>query len=287
MSVIQLQGAISHSTRTHRIQVSTKGLACTDFVRQCDRWGIHQQQGGSSSHFVEFSNSSLGCSRRQWNLNLLQAYCRSRQYDRRHPQPDTRPTQPDAPSKFVPVVRTQVGSAHNRPLCYVSKLPITQVQFPFLGTTVRGGGCSGSKLAGRKQFCQSSLGANPPDHRQNSQRTGNGHVDCTNMAKPTLVPQAQNDCSRRPCSHASTQKHSVVHGSRSRTNKEQGVEHSGLASIWSDRLIQLGWSERAIKQSMLALAQSTHLGYDRVLGKCKHYTESSGTHFPPTHMLFS
>ena len=165
MSVIQLQGAISHSTRTPRIQVSTTGPACTDFVRQCDRWGIHQQQGGRGEEGgagggggVQFP-LCLGCSRRQWNLNFLQAYCRSRQYDRRHPQSDTRPTQLDAPSKFVPVVRTQVGSAHNRPLCYVSKLPITQVQFPFLGTSVRGGGCSGSKLAGRKQFCQSSLGA--------------------------------------------------------------------------------------------------------------------------------
>ena len=37
---------------------------------------------------------------------------------------------------------------------------------------------------------------------------------------------------------------------------------------------------------MLALAQSTHLGYDRVLDKCKHYTESSGTHFPPTHTCY-
>lgn len=46
-------------------------------------------------------------------------------------------------------------------------------------------------------------------------------------------------------------------------------------------MIHIGWTERAINQSLLALAESTRVGYNRVLDRCKEYTDQTETEFPP------
>jgi hypothetical protein len=63
--------------------------------------------------------------------------------------------------------------------------------------------------------------------------------------------------------------------------EEQGMENLRLENFWHECLTRYGWSERAVKQSVFALAASTRQGYNNILTKCKHFTDSVGVDFPP------
>ena len=101
---------------------------CSNFNRQCDRYGIHKSSGRPECGTNTNCNSSVGNSNRLWNLTSLQSYCRDRQYNSRHTKPTTGFTQLDVKPEPVLYDRYDVGSAYCRSLCNFSKRPVTDVQ---------------------------------------------------------------------------------------------------------------------------------------------------------------
>ena len=59
------------------------------------------------------------------------------------------------------------------------------------------------------------------------------------------------------------------------------MEDGSLKNSWGKQLTGLGWPERAINQSNLALAASNRQAYNRVIRKCKKFTETKEVDFPP------
>ena len=96
-------------------------------------------------------------------------------------------------------------------------------------------------------------------YRKNDSRQSCSNAHHTGVAKSTLVSETEIYTCHKAHIFPLSQKHIVIQGCHPRTEKIQGVEHQRLESVWKDCSIWFGWSERAIKQSMLALAESARL----------------------------
>ena len=59
------------------------------------------------------------------------------------------------------------------------------------------------------------------------------------------------------------------------------MESPGLASIWASRLENEGWSNKAIKQSVTALATSTRRAYDTALLRYAIFSSENNLNYPP------
>ena len=73
----------------------------------------------------------------------------------------------------------------------------------------------------------------------------------------------------------------LVHGIKTRTSEKCEVATFRLETIWKEKLIKDGWTERSATQMSLGLAPSTLALYNRILQRLKSFCEKFNYAFPP------
>jgi hypothetical protein len=216
-----------------------------------------------------------------WNLSRLQTYCRQGKFGSGQAQQVARSTQLDVASRLVSTSGTQVGSSYSRPICEFRECSASTVQFPLLGSNVGRDRCSRTKLGTREQLHKSTLGFDVESIGQNRSGQSSGYYYRAGVAKSTVVPKTVGYANRQSSSSTETPTDHVFYGTQSGTIQEQRLERSRVAGFWRQSMTCEGWSERAIEQSMCALADSTKQSYDNVLLKCELFCKGRGVEFPP------
>ena len=255
---------------------------CSNFDRQCDRYGIHKPQGGSECRANPVSYSGMGHSGGQWSLSKLQSYRGCRQFNSGQFESPTRCAQLDVTSAGISNDRRFMGTAHGRPVCDISERSATSIQHKVLGTNVSRDRCFGTKLGIREQLHKPSVGPVAKSHKQGDYGQSGSHGNSTSLAQPTMVQQTEIINDKTSIYTAKTSKNIYPHGSKTRTLQEPDMEGCRLEDLWQAYLINKGWSVRARKQFELNLAPSTLRGYNNMLKKCYEYCKIHDFDFPPT-----
>ncbi len=187
-------------------------------------------------------------------------------------------------SAHMAIHRLCVGTPHSGQVCLNAEHSIRTLQQSFQRPNVRRGRCfSPTGLGNRKQLCKSPIQASTASGRDHPAAESSSNSDCPVVADPSMVPPAQTHVH---CTTNQITKPSIMQrqdGFHDRTNEKSSMADIRLASVWSDRLRQDGWSDRAASQISLHWATSTMSLYDRQINKYSSYCHSRVGQFPASH----
>ena len=178
--------------------------------------------------------------------------------------------------------RHEMGQTHNRQIRKYVQQSDNLIQFPILGSRQRGCRCScSSRLGDSQQLCECTVQHVDRSIECDSATAGGGNSYCSEMARTSVVPEAQNNEHRAPVENSTKKRSSVVWGSETRTIEKQSMETVRLEDSWQQYLNKKGWSSRASKQFQEAWAPSTRRLYNGLLKKCACFCFENDIEFPP------
>ena len=179
-------------------------------------------------------------------------------------------------SKNVQGVGSHVGSAHRRQVRFRTDNSGSKIQFTILGPSYRRSGCTGTKLEGREQLCESTFLDDVKSFEENKNRRGGGNCHSSVMAGAGVVSRSVKNVCEISSKITKHRKSDAQESRDTRTIEKQKVDNVCLEGVWQKRLEERNWSTEAIQKYLGFLSPSTWYTYNRQFGKFSEFCWSRG-----------
>ena len=147
------------------------------------------------------------------------------------------------------MVGQDVGATHHRQICLVSKSSGASVQQPIQGPAFeRRGRFSPARLAGTQQFCQRPLLPTSAGLRRCVSTGRDGHCHSAVLAGSTIRRAAATAVNLPPACSTSFATPLFSAGGSARASTKPSLAVLRLEDLWTTRLKEEGWSQRASLQ---------------------------------------
>ena len=245
----------------------------------CD--GLREPQGWSEPSSFKVSKGHLGRGDRDWCLDKVRAYSRSRDPGVRLLVQEGRQTQLEASSQTFCLPGPFMGSTHSRQIRELSKYTASAIQQQVLGAVVRSGRrVVPGQLGFRKQFCERTVLPTAQSFRRNSRSARSSNSYCAKMVSSTVV-QSSAKYGSRTAVKAPEQPKGMSSDGCGRAVPEPEVVPICLEGMWQSDLKQKGWSADCIEKFQYCIAPSTLNSYNGALEKLYVFCKDKSCAFPP------
>ena len=206
----------------------------------CD--GLREPQGWSELSPFKVSKGHLGQGDRDWCLDKVRAYSRSKEPGVRLLVLEGRQTQLEASSQTFCLPGPFMGSTPSRQIRELSKYTASAIQQQVLGAVIRSyGRVVPGQLGLRKQFCQRTVLPTAQSFRRNSRLARSSNSYCAKMVSSTVVQLSAKNGGRTAVK-APKQPKGMSSDGCGRAVLEPEVVPICLEGMWQSCLKQKGWS---------------------------------------------
>ncbi len=131
-------------------------------------------------------------------------------------------------------------------------------------------------MEGHHKLVESSVCIDSKSASENTERPGNWNFNCTGLARQSLVFQTPVIVHKTPASFTTDRKSVCTPCRMPRSTQKPEVGPLCMESLWTEKLMEVGWSQEAATAVQASLAKSTWRTYNRVLNDFMQFVYQSG-----------